>query len=95
MEEEACLADSRTRTTLGKENNVQIRWEERERRKKIDFLQSEGAWPRNYKPENKKTLITFLKCIFQSICHFNSSNIFILNCFSFLGDLVFKMLISD
>lgn len=33
--------------------------------KRIDFLQSEGAWPRNYKPANKKTLIIFLNAYFK------------------------------
>lgn len=51
--------------------------------KNLDFLQFEGACPRNYKPENKKTLLIYFKCIFQSICHHNSPNIFTLNCFAF------------
>lgn len=84
LEEAACLADSRTRTTLGKtEQRSNSVGGEGEEEKNLDFLQFEGACPRNYKPENKKTLLIYFKCLFQSICHHNSPNIFTLNCIAF------------
>jgi len=79
----------------GKENNLQIRWEERERRKNLDFLQFEGTWPRNYKPENKKILLICLNAYFKVLPSQFTQHIYIkLRCFAFSSQQHLKCLLE-
>lgn len=67
------------------------------RRKNLDFLQFEGAWPRNHKSEKQENTNIFFKWHLQSICHHNQPNIFMLNCFALplFRELVFKMFVRE